>query len=168
MERAAGPFRRVASGVGSRLVVRLGFRPDKQRTVGPIWPTARGLRLGGLAARWSPRGGHRSPAVGSAERRDRERPVDQPAGHSVSGLLRGLGGRWVRRPRSVGGGPDGCQPEEHPRRVVGQEGVGWPRPAAIKRTTAHRAGWTHPAETRQAHCGIALPICDGSHTSIAP
>src|SRR5439155_13821891 len=67
--------------VGSRLACVGRHVPDKQRTVGPIWPTARGcLREGGLAARWLPRGGHRSPAIDNAEGRGRA-PVDQPAGH---------------------------------------------------------------------------------------
>jgi hypothetical protein len=56
---------------GSRLVAGPRVQPeDKQKTVGPIRPTVRGLCESGRAAGQLPRGGRKSPAERGAIRRD--------------------------------------------------------------------------------------------------
>src|SRR5207249_406586 len=74
------PSRRPGAGgwlAALRLVPRAAR--DKQKTVSPIRPTVRGsCVMSGLAALPLPRGGHRSPASGSAERRDQS-PGEQEA-----------------------------------------------------------------------------------------
>src|SRR5437762_5982564 len=97
MERAADPVP-VSRRVGSRLVLHVpATARDKQRTVGPIWPTARGsLGEGGPAARRLPRGGHRSAANGDANGRNRSAVGERGALHEDSPS-------WVRERRTGAG-----------------------------------------------------------------
>jgi hypothetical protein len=92
------PSRRSSGGLAA-LCRRSADARSIKKAGGPIWPTARGLLGGGVTAASSARGGHRSPAIGSAGRRG-DGAEEQLVPHSEAASWRaGHGGR-----RSTGRG----------------------------------------------------------------